>query len=99
MRPGGGLAHKVAVSVIGIADGVAIGLSDRGEIPALIVLVLVHALVGGDGGEKAKLVIGISLFFLPGVIYGKRLKYAFISQHFFNPLFQLALYPFLSKGM
>lgn len=67
----GDRAEKPA-GVIGIAHAIAVMFGDRGEIPALVVLVLGHALIRGDGGEKPQLVIGVSLFLLPGAIYGNK---------------------------
>ena len=47
--------------VIGVADGVPVGLRDGNEIPALVVLVFRHALGGGNGGQLAQLVIAVLL--------------------------------------
>ena len=61
------------MTVIGIADGIAVRLGDGDEAACVVVLVLRHARGGGDGGDggqQTDFVIGMFLRLLPGVVLG-----------------------------
>ena len=58
------------MTVVGIADGIAVRLGDGDETAGVVVLVLCHARGGGDGGQQTDFVIGMFLRLLPGVVLG-----------------------------
>ena len=58
------------MAVVGIVHGLAVRLGDGEEAAGIVVLVLRHALGGGDGGQQTDFVIGMFLRLLPGVVLG-----------------------------
>ena len=59
------------MTVIGIADGIAVRLGDGEETAGIVVLVLCHTLCSGDGGQQTNLVIGVLLGLLPGIVHSQ----------------------------